>query len=183
MPALSPTMSEGKITEWVVKEGDKVDVGDVVCDVQTDKATVGFESQEEGYLGKILVPEGSVCAIGSLIGVMVEEEEEIAQLDIDELTRLAAAGSDASTPEPATSAPVETPAATPAQPPSVSSEDYEAQLHAQLESAIHVSPSATFYLRKHKLLPKDVEATGPKGMLTKGDVLGHVEKYGANPAP
>ena len=54
MPALSPTMSEGTIAEWVKKEGDRVDVGDVVAEITTDKATVGYESQEEGYIAKIL---------------------------------------------------------------------------------------------------------------------------------
>ena len=54
MPALSPTMTEGKIAKWVVEEGGRVDIGDVVCEIQTDKATVGYESQEEGYIGKIL---------------------------------------------------------------------------------------------------------------------------------
>lgn len=56
MPALSPTMEDGTISKWLKKEGDKINVGDLICDIQTDKATVGFESQEEGYLAKILVP-------------------------------------------------------------------------------------------------------------------------------
>lgn len=56
MPALSPTMSEGNLLIWSKKEGEKVNVGDVLCEIQTDKATIGFESQEEGYLAKILVP-------------------------------------------------------------------------------------------------------------------------------
>lgn len=55
MPALSPTMSEGNLVSWTKKEGDQVKVGDVLCEIQTDKATIGFESQEEGYLAKILV--------------------------------------------------------------------------------------------------------------------------------
>lgn len=59
MPALSPTMSKGNIAGWLVKEGEKVEAGSVICDVETDKATVGFEVQEEGYLAKILVPEGT----------------------------------------------------------------------------------------------------------------------------
>ena len=73
MPALSPTMTEGTIAEWVKKEGEKVDVGDVICEIQTDKATVGYESQEEGYIAKILMEQGSVSKIGSLIGIMVED--------------------------------------------------------------------------------------------------------------
>jgi pyruvate/2-oxoglutarate dehydrogenase complex dihydrolipoamide acyltransferase (E2) component len=79
MPALSPTMSEGTIVKWTLQEGQKVNVGDIVCEIQTDKATIGFESQEEGYLAKILQGDG-VAGIpcGDLIGLLVEEEEEIA---------------------------------------------------------------------------------------------------------
>jgi len=56
MPALSPTMSDGTLVTWSKKEGDKVNVGDILCEIQTDKATIGFESQEEGYLAKIIIP-------------------------------------------------------------------------------------------------------------------------------
>ena len=59
MPALSPTMSKGNISAWLIEEGEKVEAGAVICDVETDKATVGFEVQEEGYLAKILLPAGS----------------------------------------------------------------------------------------------------------------------------
>lgn len=82
MPALSPTMAEGTIAKWVVKEGDKVDVGDVMCEITTDKATVGYESQEEGYIAKILSQEGSIVPINGLIGVMVEDQEDIANFDM-----------------------------------------------------------------------------------------------------
>lgn len=66
MPALSPTMSEGNILLWSKKEGDLVKPGDVLCEIQTDKATMGFESQEEGYLAKILIPmeKGKNIAVG-----------------------------------------------------------------------------------------------------------------------
>lgn len=53
MPALSPTMDKGKIVKWNIQEGGKIEVGDLICEIQTDKATVGFESQDEGYLAKI----------------------------------------------------------------------------------------------------------------------------------
>jgi len=59
MPALSPTMETGKITQWLKKEGDKVDAGDVIANVETDKATIDFVYQDDGYIAKLLVPEGS----------------------------------------------------------------------------------------------------------------------------
>lgn len=54
MPALSPTMTEGKIIKWSVKEGDQIDVGDTICEVETDKATVPFESTDKGFIAKIV---------------------------------------------------------------------------------------------------------------------------------
>ncbi|XP_058730896.1 dihydrolipoyllysine-residue acetyltransferase component 1 of pyruvate dehydrogenase complex, mitochondrial-like [Vicia villosa] len=59
MPALSPTMTQGNIAKWRKKEGDKIAVGDILCEIETDKATLEFESLEEGFLAKILVPDGS----------------------------------------------------------------------------------------------------------------------------
>lgn len=59
LPALSPTMESGTIVSWQKKEGDKVSEGDLLADIETDKATMGFESGDEGYLAKIFVPEGS----------------------------------------------------------------------------------------------------------------------------
>lgn len=82
MPALSPTMSQGTIVKWNIPEGGKVSVGDVICEIQTDKATVGFESQEEGYIAKILSPDGSTMDCGGLIGIMVDDEDDISKLDV-----------------------------------------------------------------------------------------------------
>ncbi len=59
MPALSPTMEEGKLTKWLVREGDRVRAGDVIAEIETDKATMEVEAVDEGLIGKILVPEGT----------------------------------------------------------------------------------------------------------------------------
>ena len=59
MPALSPTMEEGKLAKWLVKEGDTVKSGDILAEIETDKATMEFEAVDEGTIGKILVPEGT----------------------------------------------------------------------------------------------------------------------------
>ena len=59
MPALSPTMTQGKIVEWFKKEGDKINSGDVLASVETDKAAVDFETNDEGYLAKIIMPKGA----------------------------------------------------------------------------------------------------------------------------
>jgi pyruvate dehydrogenase E2 component (dihydrolipoamide acetyltransferase) len=81
MPALSPTMKVGNLLSWKRKEGDTVSAGDVLAEIETDKATIEFESQEEGVLAKILVPDGTQdVPVGALIAVLAEDAEEVAAL-------------------------------------------------------------------------------------------------------
>ena len=77
MPALSPTMTEGNLAKWHVKEGDEVNPGDVIAEIETDKATMEVESVDEGVVGKILVPEGTEAVqVNQTIGVLLEEGED-----------------------------------------------------------------------------------------------------------
>ncbi len=77
MPALSPTMTEGNIAKWLKTEGDKVASGDVLCEIETDKATMEVEAVDEGTLGKILIPEGTEgVAVNTPIAVILEENED-----------------------------------------------------------------------------------------------------------
>src|SRR3954462_11266876 len=77
MPALSPTMTEGKIARWLKKEGDNVKSGDVLAEIETDKATMEVEAVDEGTLGKILVPGGTdAVKVNTPIAVIVEEGED-----------------------------------------------------------------------------------------------------------
>ncbi|KAG8281793.1 hypothetical protein J6590_051848 [Homalodisca vitripennis] len=77
MPSLSPTMTEGKIVKWLKKEGDALAPGDVLCEIQTDKAVMSFETEEEGILAKILVPENSPdIKVGTLIALTVSDGED-----------------------------------------------------------------------------------------------------------
>ncbi|XP_066140221.1 dihydrolipoyllysine-residue acetyltransferase component of pyruvate dehydrogenase complex, mitochondrial isoform X2 [Euwallacea fornicatus] len=79
LPALSPTMELGTIISWEKKEGDKLNEGDLLAEIETDKATMGFETPEEGYLAKILIPAGSKdVPVGKLVCVIVENESDIA---------------------------------------------------------------------------------------------------------
>ncbi len=78
MPALSPTMEEGTLAKWLVKEGDTISSGDILAEIETDKATMEFEAVDEGVMGKILVPEGTEgVAVNTAIAIMVEEGEEV----------------------------------------------------------------------------------------------------------
>ena len=76
MPALSPTMEEGTIAKWLVKEGDSVSSGDVIAEIETDKATMEFEAVDEGIVGKILVAAGTEgVKVNTPIAIIVEEGE------------------------------------------------------------------------------------------------------------
>src|SRR6202040_2757434 len=94
MPALSPTMEKGNLAKWLKKEGDPVKTGDVIAEIETDKATMEYEAIEDGTLAKIVVPEGtSDVPVNQLIAVMAQEGEDVK-------AAAAGAGSSASAPKP-----------------------------------------------------------------------------------
>src|SRR5687767_15047372 len=82
MPALSPTMEEGKLAKWLKKEGDKVSAGDVIAEIETDKATMEVEAVDEGTIGKIIVPEGTEgVKVNAVIALLLTEGEDKAALE------------------------------------------------------------------------------------------------------
>ncbi len=101
MPALSPTMEEGTLAKWLVKEGDAVESGDILCEIETDKATMEFEAVDEGIIGKILVPDGTEgVKVNAPIAVLLEEGESA------DAAPVAAAPVAAEAPAPVAAAPV-----------------------------------------------------------------------------
>ena len=79
MPSLSPTMEKGNIAKWRKKEGDQINPGDILAEVEADKATVDFEMQESGYVAKLLVPEGAKdISIGDMVAILVDKKEDVA---------------------------------------------------------------------------------------------------------
>ncbi|NWI92337.1 ODPX protein, partial [Pitta sordida] len=177
MPALSPTMEEGNIVKWLKKEGETVNVGDALCEIETDKAVVTMESSDDGILAKILVEEGSKnVRLGSLIGLLVEEGQDWKQVDIP------ADGADPS------SAPAHT--LTPASP-SVSAPPKLEHQPGKLQ--LRLSPAARNILETHGLDPSNVKPSGPRGIFTKEDALKLLQekqkgkpselKPGISPAP
>ena len=86
MPALSPTMEEGTLARWLVKEGDRISSGDLIAEIETDKATMEFEAVDEGIVGKLLVSEGSEgVKVNSPIAIILDDGE---QLEASETTNL-----------------------------------------------------------------------------------------------
>uniref|UniRef100_A0AAQ5ZWE6 Dihydrolipoamide acetyltransferase component of pyruvate dehydrogenase complex n=1 Tax=Amphiprion ocellaris TaxID=80972 RepID=A0AAQ5ZWE6_AMPOC len=150
MPALSPTMEEGSIVKWLKKEGEAVAAGDALCEIETDKAVVTMESNDDGVLAKILMEEGSRnVRLGTLIALMVEEGQDWKQVEI---------------PAPDAAAPSAAPPATHAAAPPVVAPN-------KIVSELRLSPAARHILDTHGLDPKLATPTGPRGLITKEDAL------------
>jgi len=120
LPALSPTMESGTIVTWEKKEGDQVSEGDLLCEIETDKATMGFETPEEGFLAKIVIQAGAKdIPIGKLLCIIVENQEDVEKFKdfVDDGSSSAAAPPPpaAATPSPAPVAATPPPAAAPPQ--------------------------------------------------------------------
>ena len=101
MPALSPTMEEGTLAKWLVKEGDSVSAGDILAEIETDKATMEFEAVDEGTIGKILVSEGSEgIKVNSPIAILIEDGEKISEKELVEASHQDVLSADTNTVEP-----------------------------------------------------------------------------------
>src|SRR5262245_28992250 len=133
MPALSPTMEKGNLTKWLKKEGDKVKPGDVIAEIETDKATMEYEAIDEGTLAKIVVPEGTQdVPVKALIAVLAEEGEDV---------KAAAAGAGKGAPAPKPAPPPAKPASA-ATPPPPMGEGVSARPSATMRSAPKVAEAA-----------------------------------------
>lgn len=173
MPALSPTMTEGNLVKWTKKEGDTVESGDVIAEIETDKATMEVESVDEGILGKVLVPAGTQnVKVNQLIALLLEEGEEASTLE----------GYEASAPGPAkTEAPTEK-TDKPAEAKSESAPKAEAKPDLSVVSSaapqstapsgerVFATPLAKRIARQSNLDLSVVAGTGPRGRIVKADV-------------
>ncbi|MEM9062406.1 MAG: pyruvate dehydrogenase complex dihydrolipoamide acetyltransferase [Pseudomonadota bacterium] len=162
MPALSPTMEDGTLAKWLVKEGDTVSSGDIIAEIETDKATMEFEAVDEGTVGKIVVPEGTEgVKVNELIMVLLEEGESAADIadggaPASEPAPAAAAAEATAAPAPAAAAPAPAPAAP----------------IAASGGRIFASPLARRIAADKNIDLGQVKGTGPKGRIVKADVEG-----------
>jgi pyruvate dehydrogenase E2 component (dihydrolipoamide acetyltransferase) len=174
MPALSPTMEEGTLAKWLVKEGDTVSSGDIIAEIETDKATMEFEAVDDGTIGKIIVPEGSEgVKVNALIAVLLEDGEEASDAvpssaSADDAGDKAAAT--AVSAEPAT--PTAERSATPA----------PAAPAASDGTRIFASPLARRIAADQGLELSALQGSGPHGRIVKADVLAAGDAP-AKPAP
>ncbi|XP_067421532.1 dihydrolipoyllysine-residue acetyltransferase component of pyruvate dehydrogenase complex, mitochondrial [Emydura macquarii macquarii] len=165
LPALSPTMTMGTVQRWEKKVGEKLSEGDLLAEIETDKATIGFEAQEEGYLAKILVPEGTRdVPLGAPLCIIVEKESDIPAFADYRETGVADIKPQVPslTPPPSAAAP---PQLTVPSAPAVSSPGVPAH-----KGRVIISPLAKKLAAERGIDITRLKGTGPDGRITKKDV-------------
>ncbi|KAB2026648.1 hypothetical protein ES319_D06G235300v1 [Gossypium barbadense] len=173
MPSLSPTMTEGNIARWLKKEGDKVNPGEVLCEVETDKATVEMECMEEGYLAKIIKGDGSKeIKVGEIIAITVEEEEDIAKFK-DYSPSTSDSGAPAAK-EPAAPPPKQEPVQQPVSSPEAKSKPSS----PPSEDRLFASPLARKMAEDHNVPLSSIKGTGPDGRIVKADIEDYLASRG-----
>ncbi len=178
MPALSPTMSEGTLARWLKKEGEKVEPGEVIAEIETDKATMEFETADEGVLAKILVPEGTEgVKVGEPIAILLEEGEDASALEAAPAKAAAAAGS-APSPAPAATAAEAAPAA-PASPAPAAAAPAAPRADGE---RIFASPLARRMAEQAGLDLRTIRGSGPHGRIVKADIERALAEREAKPA-
>ncbi|MEM8587721.1 MAG: pyruvate dehydrogenase complex dihydrolipoamide acetyltransferase [Pseudomonadota bacterium] len=169
MPALSPTMTEGNLAAWHKKEGDAVEIGDVIAEIETDKATMEVEAVDEGVLGKIVVPEGAEeVPVNAVIAVMLEEGEDASALDGVDVGGGGAAPAEAPAPEPAEAPTAQTPPP-PAAPQPAAPAPVPAAKAAD-GARIFASPLARRMASQEGLDLGQIAGSGPHGRIVKSDI-------------
>ncbi|GAA5625413.1 dihydrolipoyllysine-residue acetyltransferase component of pyruvate dehydrogenase complex [Brucella sp. NBRC 12953] len=178
MPALSPTMEEGNLSKWLVKEGDKVTSGDVIAEIETDKATMEVEAVDEGVVAKLVVPAGTEgVKVNALIAILAEDGEDVAE---------AAKGGD-SAPAPKAEAAKEEPkkevaTAAPAKAEAPATAPAAAKSAENKGDRIFASPLARRIAKDAGVDVSAVKGTGPHGRVVQRDVEAAIKSGGAKAA-
>jgi biotin carboxyl carrier protein len=176
MPALSPTMTEGNIASWNVKEGDSFSAGDVLLEIETDKATMDVEAQDDGIMMKIMSQSGSKAVqVGSRIAVVAESGDDISSLEIpaDESSKRQTSSSSSPAPEE-----VEVKRDEESREPQRIAKDGDSHV-----VRYPLLPSVSHLVKQNGLSDEDlskIKPTGPGGRLLKGDVLAYVGSIGSD---
>ena len=167
MPALSPTMEEGTLAKWLVKTGDKIGPGDIIAEIETDKATMEFEAIDEGTIAAISVDEGTEnVKVGTVIAVLAEEGE-----DIEEAAKSGGKAAPAPSPAPAKSdAPAPSPASAPA--PAAAPAPSASPAPASSGERVFASPLARRMAADKNIDLSQVSGSGPRGRIVKADIEG-----------
>jgi len=180
MPALSPTMTEGNLARWLKKEGDPVKPGDVIAEIETDKATMEVEAVEEGKIGKILVPEGAQgVKVNDVIAVLLEEGESAGDIKAPAAAPAPKAAAAAPAPKGDGAAKPEAPK----QPAPAAALAAAPTPAAASGTRIFASPLAKRLAQQHGLDLSRIVGSGPHGRVVKSDVDKAAAGGGAKAAP
>jgi len=172
MPALSPTMKEGNLAKWVKKEGDKIKAGEVIAEIETDKATMEVEAVDQGVLGKILIPQGTEnVAVNSCIALILEDGEDKKSLD----------NYQASSPAKTETAPksTENNKANNEDKTTETKTSSQAQSISSTENFVKASPLAKRIAKEEGVAISAIAGSGPHGRVVKDDVLNFVRNGSA----
>lgn len=169
MPALSPTMTVGRIVKWYKSKGDKVESGDRVADIETDKAVMEVEAADDGVIGKILVAEGTEIAVGSVIAILLEDGETESSLIIDSsrakndhLKNIDKIDSNVAC--------IDTKDVS-----CNKSQDVRSEKNAcENDNRIKISPVAKILSKQYNIDLTNIEGTGYHGIITKNDIKDHI---------
>ncbi|GAB5389266.1 MAG: pyruvate dehydrogenase complex dihydrolipoamide acetyltransferase [Alphaproteobacteria bacterium] len=166
MPALSPTMTEGTLASWQVKEGDTVESGDVIAEIETDKATMEVEAVDEGKIGKILIDAGTDgVAVNEVIALLLEDGEDASALDGADTS---SGGSAPASEEAASSEQKAAP--TPANDQGPSSDTPSSDSASDKGDRVFASPLARRMAKKAGLDISSIKGSGPRGRIVKADI-------------
>jgi pyruvate dehydrogenase E2 component (dihydrolipoamide acetyltransferase) len=177
MPALSPTMTEGNLSKWNIKEGDKIKPGQVIAEIETDKATMEVEAVDGGVIGKIIIPQGTnQVKVNSLIALLLEDGEDKKAIENYVVKQpvvsagASASGSDSGNAKTAT--PSQSPSATPSISPAAPKTAPQAPstINYQPSTNTKASPLARKVAANQGVDVSSVKGTGPKGRVIKADV-------------
>lgn len=186
MPALSPTMTAGNIGTWQKKVGDTISPGDVLVEIETDKAQMDFEYQEEGVLAKVLLDSGSKdVPVGNPIAVMIEEGEDasaFADFTIEDAGGAKAPPPKEEAAEAKETAPAPSEAPKPAPTP-VEEETTGGKLQPALDREPNANPAAKRLALENGVKISSVKGTGPGGLITEADIKKAASAAGAAAAP
>lgn len=163
MPSLSPTMTEGTIVKWQKKEGDSFAPGEILCDIQTDKAVVSLEADEEGILAKILLPDNTKdIKVGTLIALMVNEGEDWKDVEYQAKEQSGSSASDKKGSIKGS--------------PVAGADKGSKSSEAAGSEKKRYGPAVRYILERYGVKPENVTATGRKNRILKEDILKHVKE-------
>ncbi|CCG83108.1 Putative uncharacterized protein [Taphrina deformans PYCC 5710] len=180
MPAMSPTMTEGNITSWKMKEGESYSAGDVILEIETDKATMDVEAQDDGVLAKILIGDGNKgISVGTNIAVMAEPDDDLNNLELpsEEPSKSETKPSNSGESKQEVRVKKDDPAK---KSDSTENSSSPTKAHQTNKDGSTLSPAVQSLLILHGINDAHaVPATGPKGRLLKGDILAYAKQIDA----